>query len=385
MAEVAIRIAILGSTGSIGRQTLDVVRSLPGRFNVLALAAGRNLELLGRQVAEFKPRYVCYDASASVTAEEASRLQRDPCQYIPMEEMASLPDVDVVVVATSGKAGLFATLAAVRAGKSVAIANKEPLVMAGHIITEEAELTDASILAIDSEHSAIWQCMSGEGERPRQIILTASGGPFRTYTPAQLRDVTPEQALRHPSWQMGKKVTIDSATLMNKGLEVIEAHWLFSLPIDRIRVVVHPQSIIHSMVEFYDGSVKAQMSPPDMRLPIQYALSHPERWANPDLPRMDWDALKSLTFEPPDYEKFPCLEMGVEAGKAGGTAPAVLCAADEVAVDAFLAGKVGFTDIPRIIERTLAQHDCLPEPGIEDILAADEWAREFALGLVEGR
>lgn len=385
MAEVTIRIALLGSTGSIGRQTLQVVRSLPGRFDVVALAAGRNLELLSRQVAEFKPCYVYYDSSAAVSPEAMSRLWPQPCQYIPMEEMASLPDVDVVVVATSGKAGLFATLAAVRAGKSVAIANKEPLVMAGHIITQEAELASASILPIDSEHSAIWQCLNGESEHPGQIILTASGGPFRTYTPAQLRDVTPEQALRHPSWQMGKKVTIDSATLMNKGLEVIEAHWLFGLPIDRIRVVVHPQSIIHSMVEFQDGSVKAQMSPPDMRLPIQYALSHPERWANPDLPRLDWDTLKSLTFEPPDFGRFPCLKLGIEAGKAGGTIPAVLCAADEVAVEAFLAGKVGFTDIPRIIERTLAQHDRLPEPGIEDILAADGWAREFALALVEGK
>ncbi|MDP2920071.1 MAG: 1-deoxy-D-xylulose-5-phosphate reductoisomerase [Dehalococcoidia bacterium] len=367
------RLAILGSTGSIGRQALQVVRRLPERLRVLALAGGQNLGLLGEQVAEFKPRYMYYQSGP------AHRIPDCPADFISMEEMAIIPDVDTVVVATSGKAGLFATLAAVKAGKSVAIANKEPLVMAGEIITCEAELSDASILPIDSEHSAIWQCLTGEPERPERIILTASGGPFRNHTPAQMKKVTPEQALAHPSWQMGKKVTIDSATLMNKGLEVIEAHWLFGLPIDDIKVIVHPQSIIHSLVEFYDGSVKAQLAFPDMRLPIQYALLHPDRVPNPDLPRIDWGKLKELTFEPPDYGKFPCLKLAIDAGKTGGTTPTVLCAADEVAVDLFLQGKIAFTDIPRIIAATLEKHETLISPSVEDIFGADEWARDYAI------
>jgi 1-deoxy-D-xylulose-5-phosphate reductoisomerase len=256
--------------------------------------------------------------------------------------------------------------------------------MAGEIVTGEAAQNGAMLLPVDSEHSAIWQCLSGEAQPPAQIILTASGGPFRDYAVTKLEEVTVAQALSHPSWRMGQKVTIDSATLMNKGLEVIEAHWLFNMPFDRIRVVVHPQSIIHSMVEFEDGSVKAQLSYPDMRLPIQYALSYPDRLPNPQLPRLDWDELEQLTFAPPDFDRFPCLRLAIEAGRRGGTYPAVLCAADEVAVEFFLAGRIRFTDIPALIERTLERHQPISLPGLEEIWAADACAREEMLKLVAG-
>jgi 1-deoxy-D-xylulose-5-phosphate reductoisomerase len=371
------QLAILGSTGSIGRQTLQIVRSFPGQFRVIALAAGNNLALLSRQVEEFKPQFVFYQT------ESGTRKPEIPGQFLSMEEMAVYPTVNTVVVATSGKAGLMATLAAVSAGKMVAIANKEPLVMAGEIITSQAELTGASIMPVDSEHSAIWQCLENETQPLSQIILTASGGPFRNYSLEQLQKVTPKQALKHPSWEMGKKVTIDSSTLMNKGLEVIEAHWIFGVPFEKIRVVVHPQSIIHSMVEFADGSVKAQLAYPDMRLPIQYALSYPNRLANPELPRIDWDKLKELTFEVPDFNNFPCLKLGIEAGIKGGTAPTVLCAADEVAVDLFLAGKIPFTDIPRLIGQVFDAHTPITASSIENILTADAWAREYIQEIVK--
>jgi len=372
---IKIRLAVLGSTGSIGQQTLQVVRSLPERFNVVGLAAGQNLKLFKKQVEEFQPQIICYDTAS--TAQETDF----PAQFLPLESIASYPNVDTVVIATAGIAGLTPTLAATVEGKNVAIANKEPLVMAGHIITEEAEMHGASIVPIDSEHSAILQCMIGEPRRAKYIILTASGGPFRNYSLAQMKNVTPEQALQHPSWQMGKKVTIDSATLMNKGLEIIEAHWLFGIPIDDIRVVIHPQSIIHSMLEFYDTSVKAQMAYPDMRLPIQYALLQPDRVPNDDLPRIDWQNLKELTFEQPNLKKFPCLKLAVDAGKAGGSMTTALCAADEVAVDLFLKGKIGFTDIAGLVSRTLDKHDLIQDPGIEDIFETDAWAREYATGL----
>ena len=254
--------------------------------------------------------------------------------------------------------------------------------MAGEIITKEAKRNKAQILPIDSEHSAIWQCLRGETQEAVKLILTASGGPFHGYSSAQLERVTAEQALKHPSWQMGKKVTIDSATLMNKGLEVIEAHWLFNVPFDNIKVVIHPQSIIHSMVEFIDGSVKAQLSYPDMRLPIQYALSYPERLPNLQLPHLNWHTISNLTFEPPDLDTFTCLELAVEAGKKGGTYPAVLCAADEVAVDLFLSQGIKFTDIAHLVEQALEQHQNIAHPTLEEILAADSWARQKMLELI---
>ncbi len=368
MSDDIKQLAVLGSTGSIGQQTLDVVRAFPDRFRIIGLAAGENLDLLARQINEFKPGFVyCQD--------KKTRLANAEYELLSLEEIVSHPQVDTVIIATSGKAGLSPTLAAVRAGKTVALANKESLVMAGEIITSEAKLNAARILPIDSEHSAIWQCLNGETQATR-LILTASGGPFRHYSPAQLKGVTVEQALKHPSWQMGRKVTIDSATLMNKGLEVIEAHWLFNMPYDHIEVLIHPQSIVHSMVEFVDGSIKAQLSYPDMRLPIQYALSYPERLANPQLPRLDWTRLDSLTFEPPDFDSFPCLKLAIEAGEKGGTYPAVLCAADEAAVDLFLSQRIGFIDIARLIEQALEQHQVIAHPTIEEIMAADAWARQ---------
>lgn len=366
------KIAVLGSTGSIGRQALDVIRALPGKSKVIALTANKNLKLLERQILEFQPKMFCSSIKPDVSCGG---------QFLPAEEIASHPDVDFVIVATVGKAGLSPTLAALRAGKTVALATKEVLVMAGEIIVHEASIHHAQILPIDSEHSAIWQCLQGEESKPQTLLLTASGGPFYHYSRTQLAEVTPEQALQHPVWKMGKKVTIDSATLMNKGLEVIEAHWLFSFPFDSIEILIHPQSIIHSMVEFTDGSLKAQLSWPDMRLPIQYALSYPKRWSNPGLPRLDWSKINSLDFEPADYDRFPCLKLAVEAGKSGGTYPAVLCAADEVAVDLFLSHRIGFTDIAGIVQETLEQHQSSSRPSLEEILAADKWARECATRL----
>ncbi len=366
------RIAVLGSTGSIGRQALDVIRALPHESKVIALTANKNLKLLERQIQEFQPKMLWSSVKPNVDYGG---------QSLSAEEIARHPEVDFVIVATVGKAGLGPTLAALRAGKAVALATKEVLVMAGEIIVREASIHHAQILPIDSEHSAIWQCLHGETSKPQRLLLTASGGPFYHYSQAQLAEVTPEQALQHPVWKMGRKVTVDSATLMNKGLEVTEAHWLFSFPFDSIEILVHPQSIIHSMVEFLDGSLKAQLSWPDMRLPIQYALSYPQRWPNPGLPRLDWNKINSLDFEPADYDKFPCLRLAVEAGKSGGTYPAVLCAADEVAVEFFLSHRIGFTDIARIVQETLEQHRSISRPSLEEILAADKWARECAARL----
>jgi 1-deoxy-D-xylulose-5-phosphate reductoisomerase len=376
MASKAKRLAVLGSTGSIGQQTLEVVRSLPERFRIIGLAAGKNLDLLAQQIDEFKPDFISF----TVPSNKAGRLSR--YKLTSLEEMASHPDVDIVVIATAGTAGLGATLAAARSGKNIALANKESLVAAGEIITAEAKKSGARILPVDSEHSAVFQCLRGEEQPPRRIILTASGGPFRSYSKKQMAAVTVEKALRHPSWRMGKKVTIDSATLMNKGLEVIEAHWLFNIAFDDVTVLIHPQSIVHSMVEFPDGSVKAQLSYPDMRLPIQYALTYPDRPVNDSLPRLDWKHFADLTFEPPDTVRFPCLRLAIEAGKKGGTYPAVLCAADEVAVELFLAGSIIFTDISRLVERTLAKHSDISHPSLADIMAADNWARQKTIALV---
>lgn len=360
------RLAILGSTGSIGQQTLDVVRSFPDRFEVIGLAAGRNTGLLSKQVEEFHPRYVC--------ASERLDMAAAPCSTT-LEELTSHDEVDLVVMAISGMAGLGPTMAAIRAAKPVALATKEVLVAAGEIVMAEAEACGGRLLPVDSEPSAIWQCLVGEDRGIKKLILTASGGPFRHLSQERLAAVTPRQALEHPTWKMGRKVTIDSATLMNKGFEVIETHWLFDVPFDDIEVVVHPQSIIHSMVEFTDGSTKAQMSLPDMRLPIQYALFYPEGPAS-GLPRLDLARIGSLSFEPPDVEGFPCLRLALEAGREGGTYPAVLSAADEVAVELFLEGRIGFLDIAGVVEEALDKHESTCRPTLEDVIAADSWARE---------
>jgi 1-deoxy-D-xylulose-5-phosphate reductoisomerase len=370
------KIAILGSTGSIGQQTLDVIRALPDELKVVALTGNKNLKLLEKQIREFQPKMFCSSIRLDISYGG---------EFLSVEEIANHPEVDFVIVATAGRAGLSPTLAALQAGKIVALADKEVMVMAGEIIVREARLHQAQILPIDSEHSAIWQCLQGEENKPQRLFLTASGGPFYHYSQSQLAEVTPEQALQHPVWKMGKKITIDSATLMNKGLEVIEAHWLFSFPFDSIEILIHPQSIVHSMVEFTDGSLKAQLSCPDMRLPIQYALSYPRRWSNSELPRLDWNKINSLNFEPIDYDRFPCLKLAVAAGKSGGTYPAVLCAADEVAVELFLSHRISFPDIAKIVQKTLEQHQNISQPSLEEILAADNWARECTTRFSPGR
>ena len=364
------RLAILGATGSIGQQTLEVVRSFPDRFQVIGLGGGRNAALLASQIEEFQPKLVSIEAASS-----QERLRSFKCEILSLEELATHPDVDLVVIAISGKAGLGPTLEAIRAKKSIALATKEVLVMAGEFVTAEAKRHGAHILPIDSEPSAIWQCLRGEEKRIARLILTASGGPFRHLSLDQLARVTPQQALEHPTWKMGKKITIDSATMMNKGFEVIELNWLFDVPFEDIQIVIHPQSIVHSMVEFVDGSIKAQLSMPDMRLPIQYALFYPERPPS-KLPRLDFSNIGALTFEPPNLEKFPCLRLALEAGRKKGTYPAVLNAADEVAVQLFLEERIGFLDIADMVEETLAQHQGIPQPSLEDIFAADAWARE---------
>jgi 1-deoxy-D-xylulose-5-phosphate reductoisomerase len=361
------RVAVLGSTGSIGRQTLDVVRWHPDEFSVCALAAARPSDLFSAQLAEFRPRLSCATENDGVE---------------PLLQMATDPDIDLLVVATSGTVGFKPTIAALAAGKPVALANKETLIMAGHLVTEAAELSGAPLLPIDSEHSAIWQCLQGEepySERVRRLLLTASGGAFRDRDAASLGDVTPEQALKHPTWSMGPKITIDSATLMNKGLEVIEAHWLFNLPFDCIDVVIHHQSVIHSLVEFVDGSVKAQLGMPDMRLPIQYAMAHPRRLSTPT-ERLDLTSVGSLTFTEVDHAKYPCLGLAYDAGRRGGTYPTVLNAANEVAVDRFLNGRLAFLGIAALIESALSAHSARPVPSLEEVLEADRWAREFAGG-----
>lgn len=371
MDQRVIGVAVLGSTGSIGTQTLDVIRALGGRLRVVALAAGRNTDLLYRQVAEFRPSLVCADAAL-----DPDRLAG--AHVVPMEAMAAHPDVDVVLVGTPGAAGLAPTLAALRAGKAVALANKEALVMAGAVLTRAAAEGGGELRPVDSEHSAIWQCLWGE-ERGgiARLILTASGGALRDRPLESLDAVTPEEALRHPTWTMGRKVTVDSATLFNKGLETIEARWLFDVPVERIEVVMHRESIVHSLVEFRDGSVKAQLGLPNMRLPIQCALTYPERLPCP-VPRLDLAALGSLQFAPPDFARYPCLALAMEAGRRGGTYPAVLAAADEVAVEEFLAGRIRFTDIPRLIEWVLAAHSPGPEDDLDAVLEADTWARRQA-------
>jgi len=366
------RVAILGATGSIGQQTLDVVRSFPDRFQVVGLGAGSNVSLLAKQIKEFQPKVVSIESASS----QKSSLK---CEILPPEELAAHPDVDLVVIAISGKAGLGPTLAAIRAKKSIALATKEVLVMAGGIVTTEAKRHGVQIMPIDSEPSAIWQCLRGEEKGITRLILTASGGPFRHLSLDELKEVTSQQALAHPTWKMGPKVTIDSATLMNKGFEAIELSWLFDVPFDDIEIVIHPQSIIHSMVEFVDGSIKAQLSPPDMRLPIQYALFYPERLSN-KLPHLDFSNISALSFEPPDLERFPCLRLALEAGRKGGTYPAVLSAADEVAVTLFQEERVGFLDIPKLVAEALEEHRSTPHPSLEDVLAADAWAREKIRG-----
>ena len=381
------KITILGSTGSIGLSALDVVKKNPGRFQVVALAAGQNVKLLKKQIEIFKPKLVYVS-----TKENALKLRKDLTlnnkikilyDKEGLNEIASFPSADIVVSAISGAAGLMPTLAAIDAGKDVALANKETMVMAGEIVNRRTKQKKVKIIPVDSEHSAIFQCLQGEKiENLKRIILTASGGPFLNFTVNELKQVKLNQALKHPRWKMGKKITIDSATLMNKGLEVIEAKWLFNLDFGKIDVLIHPQSIVHSMIELIDGSVLAQMGIPDMRIPISYALTYPERIIN-DISSLNLLETEKLEFRQPDIKKFPCLRLAYEAGICGGTTPAVLNAANEIAVAAFLEQKIKFVDLPRIIDKVLTAHVCGEDPSLESILNADSWARIKTTEIIE--
>ena len=378
-AAAPARVAVLGSTGSIGTSTLDVIASSPGRFSCFLLAAHTSVGPLLEQAERMRPRWVVVVDPAAAARIGPAALPRGTRLAVgpeALDELVAGADVDRVVSAIVGAAGLRSTWAAVAAGKTVALANKETLVMAGPLVTRLAERTGARILPVDSEHSAIQQALcSGTAAEVRRIVLTASGGPFRTRPAETLAAATPAEALRHPTWSMGPKITVDSATMMNKALELIEARWLFGVPAAKLEVLVHPQSIVHSMVEFIDGSVLAQMSPPDMRLPIQYALSYPRRLAGPAR-RFDFTRPLALEFEPPDPARFPAVRLGHEAAARGGTAGAVLNAANEEAVRGFLEGRLRFTEIAEICGRLLAAHPFLEDPGLDDVLRLDAWARK---------
>ena len=388
------RIAILGSTGSIGCSTLSVVAAHPERLEVVGLAAGGNVQRFADQVRRYRPRIVgmVSETAISDVRDALQGTDAGPVTYAApagegLREIATHPDVDLVVCATSGTAALHAVLSAIEAGKTIALANKEVLVMAGALMMRTARAHNVAILPVDSEHNAIHQCLHGRIEAEvERLILTASGGPFRGWAADKLKRVTPSEALKHPTWNMGRKITIDSSTLMNKGLEVIEARWLFDVGPERIDVVVNPQSVVHSLVELRDGSVIAQLGVTDMRLPIQYALSYPERWRT-ELPTLDLAACGQLDFDRPDTARFPCLGLAYRALEGGSTAPIVLNAANEVAVEAFLEGRLDFPGIPRVIEQSLdaAEREGWPEAeSLAAIREVDSWAREFSHRLLDG-
>ncbi len=380
------RISILGSTGSIGQSTLAVVEKFPDRFKVVALAAGNNVVLFEKQVRRFRPELVAVSGEASAT-DLKHRLRDLKLRVLSgvegMIRVAAADEADMTVSAIVGTAGLVPTMAAIHAGKHVALANKEVLVTAGELVMNECRRRKISMLPVDSEHSAIFQCLlAGENRDIRKLVLTASGGPFRAWSKQDLANVTLAQALKHPNWSMGRKITIDSATLMNKGLEVIEARWLFGLPPEKIRVLVHPQSIVHSMVEYHDGAMVAQLGMPDMKGPIAYALSYPERLEDAS-PALDLAQVGTLTFEEPDMDRFPCLAYAYDALKAGGSMPAVLSAANEVAVRYFLDERIGYNDIARVIKETMDAHTPSSIETVEDALKADLWARQEAEKIIQ--
>jgi 1-deoxy-D-xylulose-5-phosphate reductoisomerase len=373
------RIAILGSTGSIGRSALAVVDAHGDRLSVVGLAAGENAELLGEQIARYRPNRVAMASGEALDRLRAAGVKDGVLAGAGRDGLvavATAPDVDLVLCASSGTEGLEAVLAAIESGKTIALANKEVLVMAGGIVTEAARRRGVTILPVDSEHNAIHQCLHGrDASEIRRLILTASGGPFRGRRASELLAVTAEEALRHPTWRMGRKITIDSATLMNKGLEVIEAHWLYDVEYDAIEVVIHPQSVVHSAVRFVDGSLKAQLGTPDMRLPIQYALTYPDRRRSPAAPP-DLIATGRLEFRPPDEKRFPALRIAREAGRMGPRASAALIAADEVAVARFLDGTLGFTGIPRLLEAAVARYGIgAGDPNVDELVELDREVR----------
>ncbi|HLA86209.1 MAG TPA: 1-deoxy-D-xylulose-5-phosphate reductoisomerase [Thermoguttaceae bacterium] len=373
------QIALLGSTGSIGRSTLEVVAGSGGRLTAAALSAHSNADLLARQAAEFRPRWIVLTDQAAAESRNWSDLPKETELLVGpegVERIAADPAIDVVVSAIVGSAGLLGTWAALKAGKRVALANKESLVIGGFLLTQLARDHGAEIIPVDSEHSAVFQALqAGRRDEVRRVILTASGGPFRNHTAGQLADVTVAQALAHPTWEMGPKITVDSATMMNKALEIVEARWLFDLNPDQIGVVIHPQSVVHSIVEYRDGSMIAQLSPPDMKVPIQYALDWPERYDGVAA-RLDWSEGLHLDFEPADGERFAALDLGLEVARRGGTAGAVLSGANEAAVAAFLDGRLRFDRIVPTVRAVLENHDFDPNPDLDRLFASDRWARQ---------
>jgi len=379
------KIVLLGSTGSIGTNTLEVISRYKELYEVVALAAGSNLELLRQQVRQFHPKIVSIQESSheAILQEEVKPFQGEVVTGREgLLQVATYPEADMVVSAISGAAGLLPTYEAILSGKNIALANKETLVMAGEIIMKQAQAKGVHILPVDSEHSALFQCIQGHNQKEiRRLLLTASGGPFFSTSQKEFSEITYQKALNHPTWCMGEKISLDSATLMNKALEVIEALWLFDVSIQNIEVVIHPESIIHSMVEYWDGNILALLSRPDMRLPILYALSYPQRLPL-DFPRLDLPRLKTLSFYTPDREKFPCLRLGYQAAQQGETMPAVLNAANEIALEAFKQGRIGFSDIPEVIEKTLDRHQPVPLREISDALWADRWARQQARDII---
>ena len=374
------KVVLLGSTGSIGTSTCKVVEDLPDDLELVGLAAGRNVDLLRQQVAQFRPKLVSLSdpAAAKELAAEFNGAPQVECGDEGLLALATMPEADIVLIAIVGTAGLQPALAAIRAGKDIAVASKEILVMAGETVMTEARKHGVKVLAVDSEHSAIFQCLDGKPvDSIRQIWLTASGGPFREKPADEFENITVEQALKHPSWEMGRKITIDSSTLFNKGLEMIEARWLFDIEMPRVKVVVHPQSVIHSMVEYVDGSMIAQLSTPDMCLPIQYALTYPAR-AESDRVQTSLTEIGRLDFEEPDTERFPALKLAREAGEVGGTLPAVLNAANEVAVEAFCERQLSYLGITETVGSVMEAHQVVPQPSLGEILEADAWARNAA-------
>ena len=378
------KVVLLGSTGSIGTSTCKVVEDLPNDLELIGLAAGRNVNLLREQVTQFNPQMVSVTdpAAAKEFVNEFIGTPNVQCGDEGLLALATLPEADIVLIAIVGTAGLQPALAAIRAGKDIAVASKEILVMAGETVMAEARKHGVKVLAVDSEHSAIFQCLDGKPvDSIRQIWLTASGGPFREKPADEFADITVEQALKHPSWEMGRKITIDSSTLFNKGLEMIEARWLFDIEMPRVKVVVHPQSVIHSMVEFVDGSMLAQLSTPDMCLPIQYALTYPARVAS-DRVQTSLAEIGRLDFEEPDVERFPALDLARRAGDEGGTLPAVLNAANEVAVQAFCERQLSYMGITESVAAVMAAHEVVAQPALEEILEADSWARNAAQNVI---
>ena len=379
------KVVLLGSTGSIGASTLKVASDLPERIQLIGLAGGHNVPLLREQANAHLPQ--CISIGEECKMEELSKGLHEGVEVVSgssgLLRLATLPDADVVLIAIVGTAGLEPALAAIRAGKDIAVASKEILVMAGELVMKEAAKHQVRVLAVDSEHSAIFQCLEDKpAQAVRALWLTASGGPFRSFDRERFESITVDQALKHPSWVMGRKITIDSATMFNKGLEMIEARWLFNVGMDRVRVVVHPQSVVHSMVEFVDGSMIAQMSTPDMCLPIQYALTYPDRVPN-DRVQTDLAAIGCLEFQSPDEDKFPALRLAREAGERCGTLPAVLNAANEVAVQAFCDQQLSFLGIPQLVSKVMEDHQVVDQPDLRQILHADQWARAHALGSLQ--